>query len=349
MAKFLTVDDSQPRFSIQPMFQTTEIQVVPAVGSGGGGGPPLSLAYYVDAGTTVPGADQTGSIDAPFSTCTAALAALNAAHPNVNGAMLLVVAGDYTAEGPLTCGEVGFRGIPGGAATFLVLLPPCDWTGVGPPDVVLSNVSVSGLTGNGSIEAFGCDLGSFNMTGALFAEECSLSGTFAGFQLVCRDCSIAYTTIAISGSQQVELTDTSIQNLTSINFGAAGGLIQLDGFSANELHLLGSAVTTNGQRFVVNDTGSAQLTVTVPALAAGELGYANVSVVGTELEGLTVADVVVVNPVNDLHAAGAGGGFMAQPRVSAADTVRIAFVGALTGGAAAFNIARVSRVVPPPA
>jgi hypothetical protein len=73
----------------------------------------------------------------------------------------------------------------------------------------------------------------------------------------------------------------------------------------------------------------------VPAVAADAVGYVNVSTVGTDLEGITTGQLIVANPTTDLVAAGAGGGFI-NARVSAANTIRCAFNGALAGGAADF-------------
>jgi hypothetical protein len=76
----------------------------------------------------------------------------------------------------------------------------------------------------------------------------------------------------------------------------------------------------------------------VPTLAAGELGYVNVSLAGSALTGLTTTDNVEVNPQSDLAAAGIGNGGLLNWRVSAANTLRLAFVGALAGGAANFQV-----------
>ncbi len=100
--------------------------------------------------------------------------------------------------------------------------------------------------------------------------------------------------------------------------------------------------------FVDGAAGSAILTVTVPTLAAGVLGYANVNTSGTLLGTLDVRDIVSCNPVNDLAAAGAGNGGFINCRVSAANTIRLAFIGALAGGGSSFLFAKDGRYIPPP-
>lgn len=83
------------------------------------------------------------------------------------------------------------------------------------------------------------------------------------------------------------------------------------------------------------------ISVVVPAIAAStDVDYADVSTVGTPLEGVDVGDVVLANPTADLVAAGAGGGFL-NCRVSAANTIRLTFRGVLAGGASDFIFCRV--------
>lgn len=78
--------------------------------------------------------------------------------------------------------------------------------------------------------------------------------------------------------------------------------------------------------------------VVVPALATSALGYVNVSLAGSALAGLTTTDNVVVQPTSDLAAAGVGNGGLLNWRMSASETLRLAFTGALAGGAASFQV-----------
>lgn len=85
-------------------------------------------------------------------------------------------------------------------------------------------------------------------------------------------------------------------------------------------------------------TAPVTLVVAVPALAAGALGYVDVSLVGTPLEGMPATAVVTAQPQVDLAAAGAGNGGFLNCRVSATNTLRFAFIGTLAGGNANFTI-----------
>lgn len=95
---------------------------------------------------------------------------------------------------------------------------------------------------------------------------------------------------------------------------------------------------TNGSRTIV-DLLSETVAGVVPAVAADAVGYLDVSMVGTILEGIDVGDPILVNPTADLVAAGPGGGLI-NARVSALNTVRLAFNGALAGGASNFVFTR---------
>lgn len=94
---------------------------------------------------------------------------------------------------------------------------------------------------------------------------------------------------------------------------------------------------------VGRSTPMATVSIVVPAVAAGAVGYVDTSLSATNLGGITTADVVAVNPTSDLVAAGAGGGFL-NARISATDTLRAAFVGPLAGGAVNFRVTKVSYV-----
>jgi hypothetical protein len=80
------------------------------------------------------------------------------------------------------------------------------------------------------------------------------------------------------------------------------------------------------------------ITIAVPALAAGVLGYVDTTLVGTPLEGTPANAVVTVQPQTDLAAAGVGNGYLVNARVSATNTLRCAFVGTLVGGNAVFTV-----------
>ncbi len=74
---------------------------------------------------------------------------------------------------------------------------------------------------------------------------------------------------------------------------------------------------------------TARISVNVPAIVAAGVDYANVSTVGTTLEGITQDTPIIANPTADLAAAGAGNGGFINARVSALNTIRCTFVGIL--------------------
>lgn len=104
--------------------------------------------------------------------------------------------------------------------------------------------------------------------------------------------------------------------------------IWYDGLSQKWRMLMGGPITTT-------------LSVVVPALAAAALGYADVSLAGSALTGLTTTDHIIINPESDLAAAGAGNGGFLNGRVSALNTCRLTFLGAVAGGATNFKFTYV--------
>jgi len=93
-------------------------------------------------------------------------------------------------------------------------------------------------------------------------------------------------------------------------------------------------------RWRSNDATAASvpIVVPVPALIAQTLGYVDVSLVGTPLEGTPQNAMVVAEPQVDLAAAALLAGFYINCRMSAANTLRFSFWGALLGGNATFNV-----------
>jgi hypothetical protein len=83
----------QPPFQIYELLTAAQgtLQVEAIDAGGGGGGVALTSALFVDPGTSVAPADQTGAATAPFSTIAAAVAAL----PDVVGGAILLAPGSY--------------------------------------------------------------------------------------------------------------------------------------------------------------------------------------------------------------------------------------------------------------
>ncbi len=132
--------------------------------------------------------------------------------------------------------------------------------------------------------------------------------------------------------------------VAGINVALGGGTMQmwLDNIE-NTSNSNPSAETLTGiircknlRGFIVPVTVS----VVVPAVAAASVGYVTVSMAGNRLSDLIVGENVVAAPTADLVAAGAGGAYV-NARVSAVGMIRLAFLGALAGGAVDFNFDRV--------
>lgn len=124
-----------------------------------------------------------------------------------------------------------------------------------------------------------------------------------------------------------------------------GGVLDIDASSLatiNEANIVGFAMPW-GVRF---RTQQARITVPVPAIVAAGLDYADVSAVGTPLEGILADTPILAHPTADLAAAGAGNGGYLNCRVSALNTIHLAFVGILAGGNVDFIFAQGGRAVP---
>jgi len=85
----------------------------------------------------------------------------------------------------------------------------------------------------------------------------------------------------------------------------------------------------------ITTVSSVTLSVNLTALATDELGYFNVDLSGT-FAGIAANDPIIVNPVADVAAAGAGNGGLINARISATNTCRLAFMGAIPAGAQSF-------------
>jgi hypothetical protein len=99
----------------------------------------------------------------------------------------------------------------------------------------------------------------------------------------------------------------------------------------------------NGWLMMNPSAGATQITVSavVPAVAALTLAYLDVPLATTGFAGLTTNQAVAVNPRSDLAPAGLNGGSLVSARISATDTLRLGFLGALAGGAANFTLTKL--------
>jgi hypothetical protein len=359
--KALTLPSGQDSVTVYTSDGSAEVMLLNRDVGGGGASVAFSKVFYVDKGTSVAPADQTGSAVAPFSTLLAGIAAMQAAQPNVDFTALILIPGDYSAEGGgagVDCHHISLIGAVEGDSVS-VRLPPIQWAaGAG---LWLANVdALNGLdlqagtdaTTGASVSATYAQIGPVTNGGSLFTEHCTVASPFTGSQLVCRNSVLNAETITIQDGSEIELTATIFDTSAgswSITFASALGTLIVDSLTAFSLHALSPALDLNsGQILVRADQGGAELTVTIPALANGVLGYAEVDTTGTELDGIDANDVVVGNPNDDLAGAGANGGAYIGCRVRTFNTIRCAFVGNLAGGGHGFKFARVTRVVPPP-
>lgn len=143
----------------------------------------------------------------------------------------------------------------------------------------------------------------------------------------------------------VHLDNLIVDGNTTINTTLAGGTMSMILCNVNNTQGNNpTAETLTGIIRAVNTPGLqifTPITVLVPAVLAGQVGYVNVSMAGTRMSTIVVNEAVCVNPLADLVAAGVGGGFL-NARVQATGSVRLAFVGPLPGGNADFNFARAA-------
>ena len=220
-------------------------------------------------------------------------------------------------------------------------------------DSYISSVGAStSIAAKGS--AFGGALACATLDAAqcTFAGELGVDGLAVSGSAVLRECNVA---IDVTVGAALDLFDTTFRAAGNVELASGSGLavncvlggdwdsgaeLQIDSSTYNRAIGSGFAVTSLNTTF--NDPPlSITLSVVVPAVLAASVGYVNTTLVGTSLENVfAVGDPVLVNPQSDLVAAGLGGGFI-NARISAANTLRCAFVGALAGGAANFTVARV--------
>lgn len=156
--------------------------------------------------------------------------------------------------------------------------------------------------------------------------SCTFAGTVAATAtLTARCCTIAGPVTANNANLTLTrlAASTTITLALATDFYSIAGVLPALTYASISLQQVACRIT---------------LSVVVPAVAAGAVGYVNTTLVGTDLEGmLNVTSCIICNPQSDLVAAGAGGGFI-NARFAAANSLRLAFVGPLAGGAANFTV-----------
>ncbi len=175
----------------------------------------------------------------------------------------------------------------------------------------LRDCTVNGTVNLASVEGWNCAFATLTTTGNATLRYCSCNAAcVVGGAATVRYCSFGLA-LSVTGALSADFASVSTI-LNALSFGS---------FTAAE----------RANRITI--------TVGVPGVAAGAVGYVNISLVGTDLEGMVPANALLhANPLVDLVAAGAGGGFI-NVRASAANQARFAFLGPLAGGDRSFILA----------
>lgn len=298
-------------------------------------GGPLTALWFVDRGAAAGG---TGSIGAPFDTFAGAIAAAQADFTANNRDQTIVcVPGDYSGEALQTLTlapgrsltlsawvtPVGYGGVPVKPWLPQVALPGVGVglyaDGVSWPGVAVPQVDVSG-----DVSAVGCFIQSVNCDRL----RASLSQIVTGTMIT----SAEYDQTLLGTGFTCPIS--RIRGIRQTAAAAFTGDVELDAYSNN------GQITASGTLKVVGHAAQEVVSVVVPAVGAGNVGYVDTNFVAG-LAGVGTDTPITGNPSADLVAAGAGGGFI-NCRVSAPGVVRCAFVGPLAGGASFFTFASLS-------
>lgn len=290
----------------------------------------LTAMWFVDAGTSLATAAQNGSIGAPFKTFAQAIAAAQAdftAHTRDQA--IIVASADYSAEALQTLTlDAGHTLTIAGWATpigFNLSQPSLPQLALADGSLVTDGVAWIGVATPqvdvplGSIAAIGTYFQSVNVGDKFRGSLCQLQGG----------------TVATS----VELDNSTFGNFTTATahirscrqFGVAliTGDVTIDDYTN-----AWGTVTATGTLTVFGKLAQERVSVVVPAVLVGQVGYVDTNFVA-QLAATPTNAPVSGNPTDDLVAAGAGGGFI-NCRMSANGVVRCAFVGPLAGGAVDF-------------
>lgn len=302
----------------------------PAAASSGAA---LSAVWFVDKSAAAGG---TGKITAPFNTFAAAIAAAQADFTaNARDQTIVVTGADYSAEGLQTLTLA-----PGNTLTIAGWATPLGFNLSEPqlPQLALANGSLvtDGVAWTGvAVPQVDVPLGSIAAIGSYF-QSVNVGDKFRGSL-----CQLQGGTIATS----VELDNSTFGNFTTgtahirscRQFGLANitGDVTIDAYTN-----AWGAVTATGTLLVFDKPAQERISVVVPAVLAGQVGYVDTAF-AAQLANVPANTPLTGNPTADLVAAGAGGGFI-NCRVSAAGTVRCAFIGPLAGGAVDFVFAALA-------
>lgn len=309
--------------------QVEDCMVVPGGASIGGA---AAAVYFVDQAAAAGG---NGSIGAPFNTFAAAFAAAAAdATTTFRPQVIWCVPASYAAEGPQTSAVGGF------VLTVVGWQIGGDIPQVPATGPTLPNIQLTGA-GTIGVNLVGCNIGTLDVTtGEVTLASGSVAATVTCDVLKARDSQVG------AGGW----TATTSADFSNCQMGAGAGVsasatfrncpqpsapvvvtgaVLLDGYTAAWSAITGTTTA------VANGSRSEVISVVVPAVVAGSVGYVDVTMVGA-LATVPANAPVYGAPQADLVAAGVGGGFI-NCRASALATIRCAFLGPLAGGAVNFT------------
>jgi hypothetical protein len=309
----------------------------------------LSNVRFADVGTTVPLAQQTGSILAPFASLQSASDAAG------NGGTVLVCPGVY---GTLNIPDGGYRRI----AQIGVINAGISYSGTSPAGTVGVAVGVITMGAGTRLELNSIhvdridptdDTSSIEMDNCQFTGATSISpGTVTNVGLTARNSKLQgaidvnylalentqITVAAIThtggagGAAAAYFRQVQFSGPAAMTFVGAAGQMGLD-VASDASWMAATGVLVNGTK-VMTGRASATIQVAVPGVVAGQVGYADVDPAATPLAGLADGQEINWNPTDDIEAAGAGGG-ISSARVydSGAGAIRIrcTFIGPTTG------------------
>jgi hypothetical protein len=240
----------------------TEISAVSLLGlpPGSVGNNPLSNIFYVDLGTTVPAAEQNGSIGTPFTLITDAIAAIVA----IGGeGTILLTPGNYVPQGNINILAAQF-------ITLIGLKPSIDLPGsfgsITEPGVDLADIDVA-VTGNLIISGIDCQVlnltditsvclaigsGTNDVTGAgtLFGDNTSFGSTIDCSTISAKDCSFV-NNISCSTGLSCALRRCSAAGAFNFEFTGLAGAIVVD--SNTNFYFLDQITLINGTLTTVDD------------------------------------------------------------------------------------------------
>ncbi len=319
---------------------------------------PLTRTFYVDKDTTIPATLRSGTIAYPFATIQEACDSLGA-----GGGVVLIAPGVYTEPAiNISAGQISLVGLgpkSQGSNANVTINNSVSSSG----DLGAFNISfTNALASSARIFADTCAVTNFSAgAGVSILQNCTITNTSCTGTLQTYSSSFTNTpSLATVDSNQCVWQAgpfTCSGNLTArgstfTNGVTVGGACTVRGCSiSNFITVTGSlstdfasvapilgTLTAGSIAFAGVVSPKLSVVVNVPAVAAGQVGYVDVSLAATKLAGfLPAGSLLVANPAADLVAAGVGGGFI-NCRINGVNTVRFAFLGPLAGGASNFLI-----------